>query len=937
MKQFAAAVLILCCFALPAKAQVFGGNPPSLKWKQINTDTLRVIYPQGLDSTANRIASIIHYEAAHTPAPLGQQLRKVNLVLQNQTVIPNAYVGLSPFRSEFLLTPLFNNFDLGSTGWAEGLALHEYRHVMQFNNFRNGISKLMYHLFGEDGLALAINAAVPDWFFEGDAVYQETILSNQGRGRLPFFMNAYPSLWQADKKYSWQKLRNGSLKDYVPNHYYLGYLLVNYGRIKYGADFWAKVTHDASAFKGLFYPFQHAVKQHAGVTYRQFREDAFMHYKQERPLQLHGKAPGKAILPVNQKYVTSYFFPYRISDDSLLYYKASRRSLPAFYLLDQQGEHKIRVKDIAIDDQYSYRNGTIVYAAYESDPRWGWRDYSVIRLLDIHTGQQRTLTSRTKYFTPDLSPDGATVAAVLSDADGSTAIHWLDAGSGALKNAVRSTEIQLFTDLKFTDDHTVVSAVRLKNGQMALAQADLSSGVVTRLTDPSFQVLGYPSVQGRKIYFTATVGGNDEICVLDLDTQVVQQLTRSGLGNYFVNASGNTLTWSAFTAEGYQLRQADLSSLQPVTVKMGDKSVNTPGYRVALSDQFHDILNDSVPFRKFNASKYRKGTRLINSHSWRPNYSDPEFSFSLYGQNVLNTFQTETYYLYNRNERTNALGLNAIYGAGYPFINLGTQYTFGRNAPDGNRTRKWDQLDLAAGLSIPLNYAKGRMFRSFTAGTDVVLRKEYNKGFYFDSAGNTGFTYLHHYLNASAQSQVAAQQIYPRSGYALSLHHRYAITRVNGYQFIGNAALFLPGFASTHSIIVRGSFQQRDTLNPNLFSDAFPYARGYTGRYFSRMWRLSGNYHFPVWCPDFGIGNIVYLQRIRANVFYDLTKVYSRDKRTTRDQRSVGGELFFDTRWWNEYPLTFGLRVSRLLDQDQYNGFKGTVVEIVLPVSILPR
>ena len=135
MKQFAAAVLILCCFALPANAQVFGGNPPSLKWKQINTDTLRVIYPQGLDSTANRIASIIHYEAAHTPAPLGQQLRKVNLVLQNQTVIPNAYVGLSPFRSEFLLTPLFNNFDLGSTGWAEGLALHEYRHVMQFNNF----------------------------------------------------------------------------------------------------------------------------------------------------------------------------------------------------------------------------------------------------------------------------------------------------------------------------------------------------------------------------------------------------------------------------------------------------------------------------------------------------------------------------------------------------------------------------------------------------------------------------------------------------------------------------------------------------------------------------------------------------------------------------------------------------------------------------------
>jgi hypothetical protein len=51
----------------------------------------------------------------------------------------------------------------------------------------------------------------------------------------------------------------------------------------------------------------------------------------------------------------------------------------------------------------------------------------------------------------------------------------------------------------------------------------------------------------------------------------------------------------------------------------------------------------------------------------------------------------------------------------------------------------------------------------------------------------------------------------------------------------------------------------------------------------------------------------------------------------------VGGEIFFDTKWWNQYPLTFGFRVSRLLDQDQFDGFKGTVFEFILPVSIIPR
>ena len=236
----------------------------------------------GLDSQAQRVASLVHLQAQQGTAALGDRLKKINIVLQNETVIGNGYVGLGPYRSEFYLTPAVNNFDQGSIGWADALAIHEYRHVQQFNNFRNGISKLAKILFGEEGYALAINASIPDWFYEGDAVYSETVLSRQGRGRLPLFMNAYPSVWNAGKNYSWMKLRNGSWKDYVPGHYHLGYMFVNYGYEKYGLDFWKKVTRDASAFKGLFYPFQKAIKRHAGVDYQTFKKDAFDYYKKEK-------------------------------------------------------------------------------------------------------------------------------------------------------------------------------------------------------------------------------------------------------------------------------------------------------------------------------------------------------------------------------------------------------------------------------------------------------------------------------------------------------------------------------------------------------------------------------------------------------------------------------------------------------------------------------
>src|SRR5437773_7273555 len=110
-------------------SQIFGGNPPSIHWKQINTDTVRIIFPEGLDSTAQRVSNIIHYLAKNNPAKLGPQLGKVNIVLQTQTTIANGYVSLAPFRSEFQITPILNNFELGSISWPEALSVHEYRHV----------------------------------------------------------------------------------------------------------------------------------------------------------------------------------------------------------------------------------------------------------------------------------------------------------------------------------------------------------------------------------------------------------------------------------------------------------------------------------------------------------------------------------------------------------------------------------------------------------------------------------------------------------------------------------------------------------------------------------------------------------------------------------------------------------------------------------------
>lgn len=920
------------CFILVPEihAQQFGGTPSTVKWRQIETDTARIIFPEGLDSQALRVAGIVHYLAARQPYQLGQQLRQINIVLQNNTVLANGYVGLGPYRSEYYLTPERDNFDQGSIPWTDQLALHEYRHVQQFNNFNHGLSRVAAGVFGEEGYSVAINASVPDWFYEGDAVYNETWLSQQGRGRLPLFLNAYPALWKGNKKYSWMKLRNGSLKDYVPTHYHLGYLLVQYGRDKYGAGVWSDITKDASAYKGLFYPFQRAVKKHTGVKYADFYNGAFAHFREK--LSPPAGTEATEIVKQDQRVVNNDRFPFIIGQDSILFLRTSYNKRPSFMLKDATGVHRLRVRNIALDDQYSYRNGIVVYSAYESDPRWRWRDYSVIKIWDINKGKERTLRHRTKYFVPDISPAGDRIVAVQQDPGGRSSLHILDAEDGKLLREIASEEIGVFSDPKFADSNRVITAVRLRDGRMALAEADIRAGSIVRLTAPSYNAIGNPWVTDTAVYYTASYNGSDHVYAYRFRDRKIFRVLGSPLGSYQVNAGQGKFVWSTLTAEGYQLLQTDSSHL--AWEEISDRSFIRPGTQPA--DSLSGLLSQ-LPVRFFPDKKYHKSTRLFNFHSWRPYYEDPLLTYSLYGNNILNTTETDIYYQYNENEKTHAAGASFIYGGFFPYLSAGTQYTFGRTtAYSDTLSRKWDQLDLRVGVNVPLTWARGKTIRQFNAGSNYYYRSDYNKGATKDIFTNFRFSYLHHFLSWGQQTEMARQHIFPRLGYNVNANYRHAITNYKSWQALLGGSLYLPGAAYSHSLVFTGAFQETDTVNA-LFSNRFPYSRGYNAIYAARMWRASANYHFPLWYPDWGLANIVYLQRIRANAFYDLTRVYSRDKQFTVDQRSTGGEIYIDTRWWNQYALTFGFRVSYLLDTDFYEPRKAVSYEFILPVSIIPR
>lgn len=914
--------------ATQVQAQSFGGIPASTKLQQVNGEFVKVIFPKGMDSAAIRVATIADHVQKNYSGTIGNKRKPISVVLQPAVNYSNGYVALGPWRSEFFLMPPQNPFELGSTNWLDNLATHEIRHAQQYNNFNKGLSKLMGVLFGQNGRALGNAASVPDWFFEGDAVWNETALTGQGRGKLPLFLSSYKSIYRDGRNYSFMKMRNGSLRQYVPNHYDLGYLLVSYGRQAYGDTIWNSITHDAAAFKSLFYPMQAAVKKHTGVRYDQFVQDAIADFREKWKLQTSPTPTW--VTEVSDKKVINYQYPYPEENGTIVALKTSGNEIPHFVWLTDMGEEKnLGVKDIGYDDYFSYRNNRIVYTALQPDARWGNRDYSIIKVLDIATKKETSISNKSRFFSPDISNDGKRIVAVEVIPNKSSSLVLLDAEGNELKR-LQHDDASIFSHPKFLQgDEEIVAAVRKPNGDMGWLIWQTNDGSSRWLLAPSARLVGLPVVKGDTLFYTATEGQND-----GLYAQVLPKGNRYLLANYATGiyqgfTVNGKIVGSFFTAGGYRLGVLP----RMFTPMLPAKSNFYTLYGAAGNKAYENV--QEVSNGSFTVTNYKKGFKPFNFHSWQPEVSESDYTLRFLGNNVINTTLTDVYYTYNTNETSHAAGGNFRFGGWYVQPIVGAQQTWDRKIYYQNDTTfHYNETELSGGLFLPLNLTGGKSFRYLNLAALVHADQVKWQGIGKGLLRNQDYTFAEGRISYSSQIQKATQHIYPRLAQTILAQYKTMVDDHSAWQMLVTGGFYFPGIGKNHSLVLNAAWQGRDTMQQYLFSNSFPFSRGYTDVNFPRMWKLGANYHFPLLYPDWGFGNIVYFLRVRANGFYDHTEVKSLRSGLSRSFRSTGMEMYFDTKWWNQMPISFGFRYSRLLDNEFSQPTQPNQWEFILPVNL---
>ncbi|MEM9329012.1 MAG: hypothetical protein AAGA85_25335, partial [Bacteroidota bacterium] len=351
-------LLLLALLPYFASGQGFGLglNPSNMRWNQINTDKVQVIFPVGLEEHAQRAANIIHLLDDEKPYYLDTLSEKVSVIIQNQTTVSNGFVTVGPFRTEFFTTPPQFGF-FGQAEWWDLLTIHEYRHVQQFSNAKQGITKLGSVLFGQNGWGGFAVVAIPRWFLEGDAVFMETAMTNAGRGVTPDHDKLYRSLMLSDRFYGYEKASATSIKDFVPNHYSLGYYMVTHIRKQYGAEALNEAAKDAVKYKGIFYPLSQGFKRHTGKRPRELYRETFETLTEEwkaeaEQLEL---TPSRQINTQKKIGPTNYRIPVFLDENTLIVEKRGFRDIRTFVMIDRQtGKEKVITRPGLYTDDNSH-------------------------------------------------------------------------------------------------------------------------------------------------------------------------------------------------------------------------------------------------------------------------------------------------------------------------------------------------------------------------------------------------------------------------------------------------------------------------------------------------------------------------------------------------------------------------------------------------------
>ena len=942
---FLTSIFLIICLGATPQFYSSGQAPTSVKWDQIKTENFQIIYPQEFYREANRAANLLEYMYAEISADYDVHPKKISVILYNQSVVSNGYVAWAPKRAEWVTTPPQESY---SQDWLDQLTLHEYRHVVQLNNLVQGFTRLLNIVFGEAATG-AVAGFLPLWFLEGDAVWSETVFSSSGRGRSADFDREFRAIeLDKRKRYSYDQTYLGSYKHYTPDHYMLGYQMVSYANLKYGNNFWKQTINQVALKPYLIAPFYLGMRKTTKISKTKLYLHTFDSLKilWENNLDTSSSIINSNIYKGNTKFYTQYRYV-QPAGEQYFALRSGINDITRFVVFNDSSEKVIYTPGFYNNSRVSVSGKYVAWEEVVPDMRWDQRSYSVIKILDIKTRKVKTLQTKTRWISPELSPGGDSLVCI--------SIDQLNNFSLILFDIVSNTVIK---EIPLNGISNVFSPVWISKNKIAFIELDregkhiacynLDENKKSILFNAGFNDIAYLAAGKNELFFSYDYEMARNIYRLDLSEQNIYRLTQSKHGADYpaYDPSGNQLCYSDYTLKGYRPVFLSLDSMTPKSINE-IKKYTYPWISDIPDRKYLNTQETEIPQTDYIPNSYNRFLHAFNLHSWLPFYADPDAligldpeilpGFSLFSQNKISTLISQFSYYYKDHThyiepRFSIQGLYPVFEVSALFASKPSVYFWEENLYKPDDMQPYYTFTLETYL--PLKLTRNKYYRYLQP---KISYRYLNRYYYTPDIGiRRGYNYLEANIYVSNILKSSYRDIQPRFGQTLYLtfNHPVKYPEVFTHIIIAQYVQYLPGIFRHQGIRFVASYEEHEDLKVPILNNRITPPRGYEPDmlYYSNL-RGVLEYTFPVLYPDLSLGPLAYIKRIHSTLYYDAATIrYPKEENNTyiltKDYFSSFGIILYSEIHFLRFFMPFepAFRVSYLPQMQDFDiGFSITV------------
>ncbi len=622
--------LLFLPLTLSAQFYVTGDDPGKLKWNYIDTESYRVIYPQGADSLARvygRKLEKYKIPVSRTSGYItGEGDGKIMPVVIHAFNDANGSVAWAPKRMDMFAVP--SAYDPEPMPWSTMLSVHESRHVTQMQFGMTEKHKPGKWFLGQGWNILAFLLYPGTAKTEGDAVVAETALTPSGRGRTADFLNYFWVALDHGDTRKWFQWRYVSQLNYSPTYYALGYLTIGGFRYVYDYPYFvSEALHNVASHPGKLGCLYNISKKVTGMEWegmwQEVRDSMYGIWKTDA----EKRAPyisSERILPEPGRY-TDYTDLLIVGED-LYAIKEGHVHTPSLVRIDKDGNefHETLFPNTASAPKWDENKGRIYWSETIQDERWTLKRDSKVRYLD--SGKKKTLKNKAMLHNP--SAKGNMIATVEYRMHGHSYLKIIDSDRGNTLIEVNAPDTLQLVETAWLGGKVYVTAIS-DNGY-GIYSVDPADGTWNVILSPQPVMVKDFKAYGSELIFACDRTGVNELYHLNPTTGELRQKTstRYGAADFTYSADGSQLYYSSQTLKGKHIFRTSTDSLinrsvrfdslyrYPIAERMKEQetaAAKAQGYAAAVTVKDEDVQLSSP-------ERYRKVPNMLNLHTWFPAY-----------------------------------------------------------------------------------------------------------------------------------------------------------------------------------------------------------------------------------------------------------------------------------------------------------------------------